>query len=121
MKSRSNRLILLVGVVIAAVAFVAIVFLVGNPSKPADTVKTTAPTVVASVDIPLGTQVRSDMLTTKEVDLANRAADAIGDPSQVVGQIARLLKRDGRRVVVADADWRRMMAFEAFRRQQATR
>ncbi len=89
MKSRSNRLILLVGVVLAAVAFVAIVFLIGNPSKPADTVKTTAPTVIASVDIPLGTQVRSDMLTTKDVDLANRAADAIGDPSQVVGQIAR--------------------------------
>ena len=41
--------------------------------------------------------------------------------SQVVAQIARLLKRDGRRVVVADADWRRMMAFEAFRKQQATR
>ena len=41
--------------------------------------------------------------------------------SQVVAQIARLLKRDGRRVVVADADWRRMMAFEAFRKQQAIR
>ena len=89
MKSRSNRLILLVGVVLAAVAFIAIVFLIGNPSKPADTAKTTAQTVIANADIPLGTQVRSDMLKTQEVELANRQPDAIGDPSQVVGQIAR--------------------------------
>ncbi len=41
--------------------------------------------------------------------------------SQVVGQIARLLKLDGRRVVVSDADWRRMLAFEAFRKQHGTR
>ena len=89
MKSRSNRLILLVGVVLAAVAFVAIVFLIGNPSKPSETIRRTDPTVIASVDIPLGTQVRSDMLKTQDVELANRQPDAIGDPSQVVGQIAR--------------------------------
>jgi len=41
--------------------------------------------------------------------------------SQVVGQVARLLKRDGRRVVVADAEWRRMLAFEAFRKQHEQR
>src|SRR5262249_50721762 len=41
--------------------------------------------------------------------------------SEVVKQVARLLKRDGRRVVVADADWRRMLAFEAFRQKHATR
>jgi hypothetical protein len=36
-------------------------------------------------------------------------------------QVAGLLKRDGRRVVVADADWRRMLAFEAFRGKHASR
>jgi hypothetical protein len=41
--------------------------------------------------------------------------------SEVVKQIARMLKRDGRRVVVADADWRRMLAFEAFCQQHTTR
>jgi hypothetical protein len=41
--------------------------------------------------------------------------------SKVVGQIAALIKRDGRRVVVADADWRRMLAFEAFRKQHGMR
>jgi Flp pilus assembly protein CpaB len=87
---RSNRLILLVGVVLAAVAFVAIVFLFsGNsgPSQPAQV--TDADTVIAAVDIPLGTQVRADMLTTHKVLLENRATDAYGEPSLVVGQIAR--------------------------------
>lgn len=36
-------------------------------------------------------------------------------------QIAGMLKRDGRRVVVENADWRRMLAFEAFRRQHSAR
>jgi hypothetical protein len=36
-------------------------------------------------------------------------------------QVAKMLKRDGRRVVVADADWRRMLAFQAFRVQYGTR
>jgi DNA helicase HerA-like ATPase len=34
-------------------------------------------------------------------------------------QVAGILRRHGRRVVVADADWRRMMAFEAFRTHHA--
>jgi hypothetical protein len=32
-----------------------------------------------------------------------------------------MLRRHGRTVVVADSDWRRMLAFEAFRQQHATR
>src|SRR5262249_40925133 len=36
-------------------------------------------------------------------------------------QIAGMLKRHGRTLVVADADWRRMLAFEAFRARLATR
>jgi hypothetical protein len=36
-------------------------------------------------------------------------------------QIARMLRREGRRVVVADADWRRMLAFEAFRKVHGNR
>jgi hypothetical protein len=44
-----------------------------------------------------------------------------GKGAKVSGQIAKLLKRDGRRVVVSDTDWRRMLAFEAFRAQHANR
>lgn len=87
---RSNRLILLVGVVLAAVAFVAIVFLFsGNTGSTQPTQATDADTVIAAVDIPLGTQVRADMLTTHKVLLENRAADSYGDASLVIGQIAR--------------------------------
>ena len=90
---KSNRLILLVGVVLAAVAFVAIVFLFssggGSSNQGQNAVPTELPTVIASVDIPLGTQVRSDMLTVKTVAVADRAADAVQEPSPVIGQIVR--------------------------------
>ena len=80
---RSNRLILLVGVVLAAVAFVAIVFLFSSsPSTPNKQEATELDTVIASVDIPLGTQVRSDMLKVQKVVIENRQADAYGDPGR---------------------------------------
>jgi hypothetical protein len=40
---------------------------------------------------------------------------------KAVTQIAAMLKRDGRRVVVTDTDWRRMLAFEAFRQRHGSR
>lgn len=89
---KSNRLILLVGIVLAAVAFVAIVFLFSSGSGSGGNnppVLTELPTVIASVDIPLGTQIRNDMLTVKTVALTDRAADAVQEPSPVVGQIVR--------------------------------
>jgi Flp pilus assembly protein CpaB len=88
---RSNRLILLVGVVLAAVAFVAIVFLFSSPSSggTGNQPITELDTVTAAVNIPLGTQVQSDMLQTHKVVIANRLPGVIGDPSQIVGQIVR--------------------------------
>jgi Flp pilus assembly protein CpaB len=89
---RSNRLILLIGLVLAVVAFVAIIVLFNNSSGTATgpaAPPTELDTVQAAVDIPLGTQVRPDMLVVKKVAVGNRAADVIGDPSQIIGQIAR--------------------------------
>ena len=40
---------------------------------------------------------------------------------KAVAQIAGMLRRHGRTVVVADSDWRRMLAFAAFRTSHATR
>jgi hypothetical protein len=40
---------------------------------------------------------------------------------QAATQIAGMLRRHGRKVVVADADWRHMMAFEDFRKQHQDR
>jgi pilus assembly protein CpaB len=88
---RSNRLILLVGVVLAAVAFVAIVFLFSSPqgSSTGNQPVTELDTVTAAVDIPLGTQIRSDMLQTHKVLIENRLPGAVGDAGQIVGQIVR--------------------------------
>ncbi len=40
--------------------------------------------------------------------------------SRIVDQIAQLLKRDGRRIVVPNADWRHMLAFAEFRQRHRT-
>jgi hypothetical protein len=41
--------------------------------------------------------------------------------AQVVKQIAKLLKSEGRRVVVEDSEWRRMLALQAFREKHRAR
>jgi pilus assembly protein CpaB len=87
---RSNRLVLLVGVFLAIVAFVGILLLVRSPSTegpakaPVD-----GPVVVATTDIPLSTRIAADQVTTKVVPLSGISAGAFTDPSQVIGQIAR--------------------------------
>ena len=86
---RSNRLVLLVGVFLAIVAFVGILLLVRQPATPSTEVKTTGPVVVATTDIPLSTRIAADQVTTKEVALTGISAGAFTDPSQVIGQIAR--------------------------------
>jgi pilus assembly protein CpaB len=86
---RSNRLVLLVGVFLAIVAFVGILLLVRQEPKPSTEVKTTGPVVVATADIPLSTRIAADQVTTKEVPLTGISAGAFTDTSQVIGQIAR--------------------------------
>ena len=88
---RSNRLVLLVGVFLAIVAFVGILLLVRNPSGQGATpaVPTTGPVVVATVDIPLSTRVLAEQVTVQVVPLTAIPADAFSDPSQVIGQIVR--------------------------------
>ena len=85
---RSNRLVLLVGVFLAIVAFVGILVIAQPTAKPAEK-PTTGPVVVATVDIPLSTKVRSDQVTTKTIDLSAISPGAFTDPSQVVGQVVR--------------------------------
>jgi Flp pilus assembly protein CpaB len=86
---RSNRLVLLVGVFLAIVAFVGILLLTRQTAPTPVPVATTGPVVVATVDIPLSTRISADQVTTKTVDLGARLPGAFTDISQVVGQIAR--------------------------------
>jgi len=101
---RSNRLVLLVGVFLAVVAFIGILLLVRNPGdggsgqvKP----PTTGPVVVATADIPLSTKIRADQVTTVTIDLTAIPPDAFIDTSQVVGKIARQRVAPGAQITSA--------------------
>ena len=88
---RSNRLVLLIGVFLAIVAFVGVVVLLGNPPAANQTAQlaTTEPVVVAKADIPLSTRIRADQVEVKTLALTAISVGALQDPSQVIGQIAR--------------------------------
>jgi len=86
---RSNRLILLIGVLLAAVAFVSIIFVFNNQSNQApEGVKTTS-VVVATKDIPLGETIAADMIGTKQIAVVDKKADQYADPGEIIGQVVR--------------------------------
>lgn len=91
MKRSSNRLVLLVGIFLAVVAFVLIAVMMsggggaGGPSAP----PTTAKVVVAATDIPLGSRITSSMLSTKDIPIGEKPVDSYSDVSLVIGQTAR--------------------------------
>ena len=87
---RSNRLILLIGLFLAVVAFVLIVItLNGNSGTATPVTPTTAKIVVASQDIPLGTTIGAAMVTTKDVPIASVPGDSFGLVEAVIGKIVR--------------------------------
>ena len=87
---RSNRLVLLVGVFLAIVAFIAVLFLrPGGGGTPTNEPPTEAATVIATADIPLGVRITADMVTIQQKPLAGRDVDAFGDVSQVLGKTVR--------------------------------
>ena len=87
---RSNRLVLLIGVFLAVIAFIAIIVIgPGGGGGGGTPPPTTQKTVVAAVDIPLGVKVTADMVTNKDLLPEQRSTTAFGDPSQVVGRIVR--------------------------------
>lgn len=91
---RTSRLVLLLGIFLAALVFV-VILLGSRPgggagnAGPTATAVTQLPTVVTAVDIPLGTIVTADMVTTRTIAVGNRYPTAFGDVSQVVGRTTR--------------------------------
>ena len=87
---RSNRLILLIGFLLAAIAFVGVIYVLGNGSggggttNQPDANKTTI--VVASVDIPLGTTITEDLVETQEVRTTEKPVGAFTLESEVIGR-----------------------------------
>lgn len=87
---RSNRLVLLIGVFLAIVAFVAVILMFGNNGNNEGVrPPTEGPVVVATTDIPLSTKVQSDQVTIKTVALTAILPGAYTDPSQVIGKVVR--------------------------------
>lgn len=91
---RSNRLVLLVGIFLAIVAFVLIAILLGQGGttggdRGPSAAPTTAKIVVAVNDIALGATIQNADVTTKDVPIDQKPGDAYSDPSFVIGQIAR--------------------------------
>jgi len=101
---RSNRLILLIGVFLAIVAFVGILMALqgrtapsGPPAAPAE-----LPTVFATRAITLGTPITADMLRVENRAIAIRDATAFGDPSLLFGKIARKDVAEGKQLTADD-------------------
>jgi pilus assembly protein CpaB len=102
---RTSRLILLLGIFLAALTFIVIIFVLqpgggqigGQASQP----PTDRKVVVAAVDIPLGTLVTADMLSTQTLSLTVAKPDAFADPSQVIGQTNKAPITAGEQVTAA--------------------
>jgi len=90
---RSNRLVLLIGIFLALVAFVLVAVTLKSNSQTGTAGPSAPPTtgseVIAARDLSLGTTITADMLTTKTVALTDRPADSFSDPSQVIGATVR--------------------------------
>lgn len=88
---RSNRLVILVGVLLAVLAFVAIVILLNqrpDPGTGTDTEPQTATVLVATQDIAIGDVVTPEMVETDEIPIEAVQLGALVDPSQLGGRPA---------------------------------
>jgi len=100
---RSNRLILLIGIFLAIVAFVGIVLVLqGQGTGTANTPPAELPTVYAKVDIPFGTQVTADQVEAQVKPVDQRAADAFSDVGLVIGRTVTTNVLAGKQLQEAD-------------------
>ena len=84
---RSNRLVILVGVLLAVLAFVGIVILLNQTAAPGVTQQEVTETVlVATEDIDIGEAVTPDKVEAVEIDPDAVATTPLRDPSQVGGR-----------------------------------
>ncbi len=90
---RSNRLILLIGFLLAAVAFVGVFLLLNNQGggggggggNVPDATKSTI--VVTTADVPLGTTITADLVTAQEVRITEKPVGAYTLTSEVIGRV----------------------------------
>jgi Flp pilus assembly protein CpaB len=83
---RSNRLVILVGVLLAVLAFVGIVILLNSTPREAETLKTKV--LVATEPIDIGEEVTPDKVEVADVDPGDVIGQPFGSETQVSGQRA---------------------------------
>jgi pilus assembly protein CpaB len=94
---------LVIGVALAALSFVAVLAL-GFGQQPAQPVTVPdVPVVVAAVDLPLGTQITADKLTTVTKSEAD-AGDTFRAPEDITGKVVRQAVAQGTALTQADFD-----------------
>ena len=109
---RTSRLVLLLGIFLAALTFVVVLFLGGsgggttNPQGGAPTLPPDVKVIVANADIPLGTVVTADtvptLFTQKTVPAAAVEANTLLDTSQAIGKTFRATIVTGQQVHSTD-------------------
>lgn len=82
---RSNRLVILVGVLLAVLAFVGIVVLLGQNNEPTAVEARTVKVLVATEVIDIGDAVTPGVVKIIEVDPDDVVGTRFGDPSQLTG------------------------------------
>jgi Flp pilus assembly protein CpaB len=85
---RSNRLVILVGVLLAVLAFVGIVVLLGRSTGPTTVAPTTVKVLIATADIAIGDAVTPGKVAVKEVAPDAVTGTRFSDPSQLTGSPA---------------------------------
>lgn len=98
---RSNRLVILVGVLLAIVAFVAIVILL-NQRDPAtsDDAEVTEAVLVTTEDLEVGEPLTPDKVEIRQVPPEAVQGTALQDPSQVDGRPSRFAIAEGTQVTL---------------------
>ena len=98
---RTNRLMLVIGVALAALSFVAVLALGGLGQQQAPPQAVEVPVVVAAADLPLGTQVTADNLATTTMP-ETEALDAYQNPDDVIGRVVRRAVSSGSVLTTTD-------------------
>jgi Flp pilus assembly protein CpaB len=85
---RSNRLVILVGLLLAVLAFVAIVILLNSQDTPEEEVEVTETVLVANEDLDIGEPITPDKVREEAVDPEAVQGTPLRDTSEVSGQPA---------------------------------
>lgn len=85
---RSNRLVILVGVLLAVLAFVAIVILLNQREEVAEPEEITQTVLVATQDIAIGDAVTPDLVEEREIDPEAAQGTPLTSDTAVSGQAA---------------------------------